>query len=1036
MLAVFLWSGIQLAMAQTRPVRGQVLDDQGEGLPGASVQVKGTSAGTITDLDGNFSIDVPDDHNTLVISAIGYGSQEVQAGDGGNILSIKLTVSSTALSETIVTALGIRRSEKSLGYSAQKVNADQLENARANNVLDAISGKVAGVRVNSQSGGLGGSSKIVIRGSSSLSGSSQPLIVVDGVPISNESQDPSSQGIIVDYGNRGGDINPDDIESMTVLKGPAATAQYGSMAKDGAIIITTKRGSKNAPLSVSVNSSFRVDNILVAPELQSEYAQGIYGQYNLRYSNGWGPKISDMQGTTVKDYLGRDVQLQAYPDNIKNFYQTGNTWMNDVSISGGDAKNDYRISFGALNTKGIVLNQALQRYNLGANVGHAFSDKVSSRFTFNYTSSTADGRPFQSSNNPSIITSSIYSIPVTVDVEDLKKNYQNELGEQNNLTTDKSGNNPFWILNKNRNGNKLNRFFGSAYLDYKPVSWLTISNNFGYDMYNEDRLSYVRQGTAGDLKGSYSTNNIFSKRFSNDLMITAQKDLDEDWNLKVMVGNNIMHRAFSSNQVVASNLMQDSLFRPSNAETALALQTFRNSRIISLYGEITASYRDMLYLTVTGRNDWSSALVYTGNYSYFYPSVTGSFIFSELMERNNTLSFGKVRASYARVGSDTDPYSTLVAYSPLSTYFVQYGLPGQFPYLGQGGFSVPRVLPESKLKPQIASSIEFGADLRFFEDRIGLDITYYNTKTKNQIINLDVPLSTGYFAKQINAGQITNKGVEAVLRLTPVRSRTRNGVNWDLMANISHNKQTVDELDGSLEYYAIQSGWSGLQIKAPVGGSFALYGTKWRRSPEGQFVINPNTGLREVDNDQYIGDINPTYLLGISNRVSYKGFSLGFLVDIRQGGVFFSGTVANLRASGMAKETVENRGQSFIDQGVNQLADGSYQPNTTPVQSMQDFWSRYSSAANTEGSVFDASFVKLREVTFSYAFPNNFTPFKNVIKGLEIGLEARNLWLIKSYVPHVDPELSYFGANSAGDGVEFNSFPSTRSFGINLKAKL
>ncbi len=1034
--AVFLWAGLQIALAQSRPVRGQVLDENGEGVPGASVQVKGTTSGTITDVDGNFSLDVPDDATTLVITAIGYGSQEVNAGDGDNALAVNLTTTSTALSETIITALGIRRSEKSLGYSAQKVGTDQLENARANNVVDALAGKVAGVRVNSQSGGVGGSSKIIIRGSSSLSGSSQPLFVIDGVPISNSSQASTSSGLSVDYGNRAGDINPDDIETMTVLKGPAATAQYGSLAKDGAIIITTKRGTKNSPLSISINSSFRVDNILLLPSLQSEYAQGIYGIYNLRYANGWGPKISEMKNTKVPDYLGRSVTLQAYPDNAKNFFQTGNTWMNDIAVSGGDEKNDYRIGFGALNSKGIVLNQTLKRYNLSANIGHRFSDKVSSRFTFNYANSDANGRPVQSSNNPSVLTSSVYSIPVTVDVEDLKKNYQDEFGVQNNLTTDKTGNNPFWILNKNLNGNKLDRFYGSAYLDYTPTDWLTVSNNFGYDIYNEDRLAVVRQGTAGDLKGSYAAVSLFQQRFNNDLMITGQKNLNDDWNLKVMVGNNILDRKLSTDQVIASGLYQDSLFRPANAETAQPLQAQSQSRLVSLYGEISASYKDMLYLTVTGRNDWSSALVYTGNYSYFYPSITGSFVFTELMDRNSILSFGKVRASYAQVGSDTDPYSTLPYFNPVASYFLQYSLPGQFPFNGQGAFSAQRVLPEGNLKPQLAGSFEIGTDLRFFNERVNLDVTYYNTKTRNQIINLDVPLSTGYFAKQINAGQITNQGIEAILNIAALRPASRNGFAWNILANIAHNKQTVDELDGTLEYYAVQSGWSGLQIKAPVGGSFALYGTKWRRSPDGQFVINPNTGLREVDNDKYLGDINPDFMLGINNRFSYKGFSLGFLIDIRQGGVFFSGTVANLRASGMAEETAEYRDGSFIDKGVNQLADGSYQPNETPVQSMQDFWAHYSSAASTEGSVFDASFVKLREVTLSYAFPQNYTPFKNVIKGLEIGLEARNLWLIKSFVPHVDPELSYFGSGSAGDGVEFNSFPSTKSYGVNLKVKL
>lgn len=1038
MAAVLLWSGLQLAMAQSRPVRGQVLDENGEGVPGASVLIKGTQSGTITDLDGNFSLEVPDENNTLVIRAIGYGDREVEAGDGDNVLAVNLSTSNRLLDETIVTALGIKRSEKSLGYAAQQLKADQFENARDGNVLNSLAGKVAGVRINTQSGGVGGTSKIVIRGSSSLSGSSQPLFVVDGVPISNASQGASSTGIGVDYGNRGADINPDDIETMTVLKGPAATAQYGSLAKDGAIIITTKRGAQNAPLAISVNSSFRVDKILIKPDLQTEYAQGRYGVYNLRYTNGWGPKISEMQGATVKDFLGRDVTLKANPDNLDNFFQTGNTWINDVGLSGGNEKSDYRISIGALNTTGIVLNQKLSRYNLGANVGHKFSDKVSSRFTFNYSNTRASGRPAQSSNNTNILSSSIYTIPITVDVNDLEENYENALGEQNFLSTDRDGNNPYWILNKNVNKNSVDRFFGSAYFDYKPVEWLTIANNLGFDLYNENRNQVVRHGTAGNLLGGYTDIDLFSRRINNDLMITFQKNLSEDFNLKVMVGHNVLDRKLKSNTIEAKDLLIDEFYMPNNAASYQTIPSFLQQRLVALYGEVSASYKSFLYLTVTGRNDWSSTLPIE-NRSYFYPSVSGSFVFSELMDQNNVLSFGKVRLGWAQAGSDTDPYVIDKTYAASSSYFVQYLTGGNlFPHLGQAGFTGPRILPNADLKPQRANTIELGTDLRFFNDRIGLDFTYYNTKTRDQIIAIDVPLSTGYFAKSINAGQVTNKGYEIMLRLEPFRSPR--GFSWEIFANLARNRQVVDELEGDLQFYPIASGWSGLQIKAPVGGGFALYGTKWRRAPDGQFVINPTTGLRMVDNDQYIGDVNPDFMLGINNRFSYRGFSLAFLIDIRQGGVFYSGTVASLRANGMAAETAEYRNGTFVDAGVNAVTnpDGStsYVPNTTPVQSMEDFWGHYSSTTNTEGNVFDASFVKLREVMLSYRFPANFVPFKNVIKGLELGFESRNLWLIKSFVPHVDPELNYMGANSAGDGVEFNSFPTTRSFGVNLKVKL
>ncbi len=1026
------------AFAQERLVKGRILDEAGEPLAGATVIFKGTQNGTAADENGNFQISVTDSRSVLVISYFGMQDQEVTAGDGTRDLRIVLKSSGgDQLAGVVVTALGIKRSEKSLGYATQQVSKDQLENARANNVVDALAGKVAGVRVNQQSGGVGGSSKIIIRGQSSLDAVSSPIFVIDGVPVSDAKQGMSNSGIGVDYGNRASDINPDDIESMTVLKGPAATALYGQLAKDGAIVITTKRGKLNTPLSVAINSSIRMEKISVKPHLQDQYAQGNYGVYNLRYANGWGPKISDMAGTTVKDYLGRDVTLQANPDNIDNFFQTGRTSINDISISGGSAQADYRIGFNTLNSRGIVLNQELNRYGLNANIGYKFNDKFSSRFTFNYINSNSNGRPVQSSNNPNVLSSSIYSVPITVDVKDLEANYMDEMGVQNNMTTDRTGNNPYWILNKNKNGNKLNRFYGATYLEYKPVEWLTFSNNFGYDIFNENRLGYVRAGTAGDMLGSYISTDLFQKRFNNDLMAIAQKDVNEDWNLKALVGTNFLDRRTDLAGIAGSNFLQDAgtgVFRPGNTETVVATRNYVNSRLVSIYGELAASYKDMLFLSVTGRNDWSSTLVFTGNYSYFYPSVSGSFVFTELMKDKNVLSFGKIRATWASAASDADPYTTLLNYNPLTTFFTQFSLPGNFPFLGNGAYEVSRISPAENLKPQISTSREVGADLRFFGNKIGLDVTYYNTVTKNQIMNITVPASTGFFVKQINAGSITNKGWEAMLRVSPFADNA-GGFKWDLMANFSRNRQVVNELDGQLEEYSVQSGWSGLQIKAPVGESFGLYGTKWKRDPDGNFIINSATGLRELEQNKYLGSVVPDFMLGINNSFSYKGFRLGFLVDIRQGGVFYSGTVASLRSSGMAYETMENRGATFIDKGVNDNGDGTYSPNETPVQSMQDFWGRYAATANTEGNVFDASFIKLREVIFAYSFPEKFRPFKKAIKGLELGLEGRNLWLIKSNVPHVDPEMSYFGAGSVGDGVEFNSFPATASYGLNLKVK-
>lgn len=1020
-----------LVFAQTKTVTGSVIDEAGAGVPFASITEKGTNRGVSADADGNFSINTRTGA-VLVVTATGFGTQEVTVGRGSSVTVALSRGEGQVIDEVVVTALGIRRETRSLGYSTQVVEAEKLENARALNVVDALAGQAAGVRINTQSGALGASSKIIIRGGSSLDRSSQPIFVVDGVILSNTSFTAGTTGK-VDYGNGISDINPDDIATLTVLKGPAATAQYGSLAKDGAIIITTKKGSKGR-VQIDVNSSYRMDNPLRLPDFQTNYAQGTYGVYNLRFTNGWGPKISAVQDQKFPDFLGRQVTLQAYPDNVRNFFITGNSYINSIGISGGDEKADFRLGYGNVAANGIVPNQKQSRNNISANVGYKFSEKFSGRVTSNYVKNKVFGRPEQSSNSPNILTSSVYSIPVTVNINDLKKNYQDSLGNQIFLSSDKNGNNPYWIAYKNMHNSDQDRFFGSAFLEYKPIEWLSITNNVGYDYAGQVQNSFNRQGTAGDMLGSYEDYSLTVRRVMNDIMVTARKNLNEDINLKVMLGNSVLDRKTFATDIIGKNLIIDNFYRPNNAQTVTTTENLQQQRLVSFYGEISPSYKNFLYLTFTGRNDISSTLP-VQNRSYFYYSAGGSLVFSELIPKNDVLSFGNLRMSYAQVGSDASPYSLETTYSAPATFFAQFSLPGTFPFLSQQGFTAPRVLPNAELKPQIAGSYEIGTNLKFFRNRIGVDFTYYNTKTKNQIIDVSVPRSTGYFSKTINAGSVTNSGYEVVLDLHPIQ--TVDGFNWDLTTNFSHNKQIVNELIPELSVYTLASGWSGLQVKAEKGKPFALYGTKWQRSPDGQFIIDPANGLRLFEADKYIGDINPDYLLGVSNNFSYKGVSLGFLVDARQGGVFYSGTVAALRSSGMVVETEANRDGSFIDKGVNAVTSNgttTYVPNATPVQSMQDFWARYSATSNTEGNVFDASYVKLRSVNLSYVFPKNVI-LKNIIRSLEIGLEGRNLWLIKSFVPHVDPEMNFFGNGSNGDGVEFNSFPTTRSLGVNLKIK-
>lgn len=1026
------------AVAQDKAVTGTVTaKEDGLPLPGVSVVVKGTQLGTQTDANGHFSLLVPAANNELEIRFIGYAPQTVTIG-ANNTVSVVLVTDLRQLNEVVVTALGISRETKSLGYTTQQVTGEDLTKARESNVVNALAGKVAGVRITSQSGTPGGSSKIVIRGQSSFSDGGQPIFVIDGLPIDNGAQQlttsPSAvpQGsAAVDFGNRAGDINSDDIESINVLKGAAATALYGARAKNGAIIITTKKGGKAGPV-VTFNSSVRFDKPLRMPDYQNEYAQGNYGVYAINSTNGWGPKIGDVQDLQFPDFMNRQTTLTAYPNNVSDFYKTGNTYINSLAFEGGGEAGDFRLSYTNHYQNGIVEKQAYKRNSLNLNAGRIISSKFNVRTTLNYVSSIGENRPIQSSNNSNSLVQIVQFLPRTVDVNALKNNYADPVtGAQITLTPSRTGNNPYWVINNNTSQNDVERIYGNAVLTYKPLEWLTVSDNLGTDLYNEFRKLVVRPGTAGFLTGNFFQANLFNRTLNNDFIVSADKPLTSDLRLKALAGTNLYQTSYRRDQGDATGLTVDQLYTYSNAASTIPSNTSNQKRIIGLFGEIGLSYKSFLYLNATGRNDWSSTLP-IDNRSYFYPSVSSSFIFSEVLPDNNILSFGKLRASWANVGSDTAPYQLAFTYSGVSQAFAQYSQGSQFPFNGVLAFTIPATIPNAALKPQNQNSFEVGTDMRFLKDRARLDVTYYNTKTSNQIVALSLPQSTGFATKRVNAGAILNKGIEVLFGGTPVKY---SDFSWDLDVNFSTNKQTIEDLPAEITQYTVASAYSGLQIRATNGEELGIWGTGFEKDPAGNYVINPNSGLRRVVTDQRLGDLYPDWMMGINNSFNFKGLNFGFLVDIRQGGVIYSGTASYLRSTGLAEETLVNRGQIFVDKGVLKNTDGTYSPNTVPVQSMQDFWGQYSPNTAIEPGTFDGSYVKLREVTLSYAIPAKFFANQRIIKGINLGVEGRNLWLIKSNVPHIDPEVNLFGSADVGEGVEFYNFPSTKTFGFNVRAR-
>lgn len=1024
--------GLGAIFAQTRTITGTVTgSDDGMPIPGASVFVKGTTVGTVTQANGAYTINVPQDAETLVFSFVGMQSQEVAIA-GRSVVNVVMISAAIAVDEVVVTAIGISRAEKSLGYSVGVVNSEDLEKAREGNVINSLSGRVAGLNIMQGSGTAGGASKVIIRGQSSLGSSGQPLFIVDGMPISNNSLSFGINGA-VDTGSRIGDLSSDDIATISVLKGAAATALYGARAKDGAVVITTKKGSKGSPTTVTVNSSVRFENPLKLPDFQNEFGPGVgaTGVYSMNSWNGWGPNLESVSGQEFPIFTGENVKLKAYENNVKDFFETGRTIANSVSIAGGDERSDYRIGLSGLNQTGIIPNNSYDRYNVTFNGGRDFSDKFSSRISFSYVNVSSEGRAAQGSNDPNAIISTIFSMPRTMDIERLKGNWILDgapypLGSGGVAST----NNPYWVLNKNVFTNKLDRVFGNLVLTYKPFKGVTITNNAGVDFFFDDSRRVWAKNTLGETKGRFITYNWDNKVINNDLLITYNYDFSDDFSLKVLAGHNIVQSTTEMVQVDAKELLVADIYSYANAQTNSPSNSFSQRRLVGVFGDIGFSYKNFAFLNITGRNDWSSTMPLSER-SYFYPSVSGSLVFTELLEPNRILSFGKFRANYAIVGSDTDPYQLDYVYTPVNSYFLQYlgSTAGRFPHGGLLGYTSPRVFPDPNLKPQKQTGFEVGMDLRFFKGRINLDATYYSNSTVNHIAMIDAPNSTGYFNFRKNSGEISNKGVEIMLGLVPVKTSS---FSWSMNFNFASNKQEVLSLDPTINELNLTSGYSGLQIKAAVGEPFSLYGIGWERDNDGNIVIDGTTGFRKTKSTAInLGKITPDYTLGITNSFTYKGISLSGVIDIRQGGVMYSNTVSALRTSGVASETLLNNRNPIVDKGVVANGSGGFIPNTKEISAF-NYWTQNYKTSNTEANVFDASYIKLREITLSYDLPRTW--LNNLfINSLTLGFEARNLWIISSEVPHIDPELNFFSPGDVGSGVEFGSIPSTRSYGFNVK---
>lgn len=1035
-----------LALSQTRTITGKVVSSTAEPLIGVTVLVKGTTAGTVTDIEGNYSVNAPSDAKSLVFSSIGYVSTEIPIGSANNI-DVMMNEDQISLSEIVVTANAIAREKKELGYSVATLKGDEFLKARETNIVNSMAGKIAGVRISQQSGTVGGSSRVMIRGANSISSSSEPLFVIDGVPISNSSFNNSETDIVTggfDVGNRAGDINPDDIESMSVLKGAAASALYGSRARNGVIVLTTKRGKANAErkTNITLNSSFRTDNIFRLPEIQSEYAQGNLGVYNPQLANGWGPKISSMT-SEVTDYKGEKAILKRNPDNWKDFYVRGSTYINSISFDGANEKTDYRVSFTNLAQTGIIPESKMGRNTLSFNGGTKVTDKLTSRIWLNYVRTTSDGRPAQGSNTTNIIPTIMTSLPATIDIKELRENlfapttqafpagFSGDVARAIDLNGVQ--NNPYFVLQYNRFSNAVDRVYGGTSLGYDVTPWFNLMGRVGTDFFTENRRAVTRKGTRGRLNGQFETNDMFEKELQTDLIGSFTFDLSPDIGLKAIVGHQFNQRTLRRSRVLSEGLNIDQLYTFANAQSNVPSNFTSRREIFGAYGDISLNYKNYLFLNVTGRNDWSSTLPVENN-SYFYPSTSLSFLLTEAfpeLKKNGILNYAKIRANVANVGSDEDPYQLSFTYNPLTQATDIYTFNILYPIGGASAFGATNVLPPTNLLPQRQNSWEAGGEFSFFDSRVNLDLTYYRTINYDQIISIAIPQTTGYSARRLNVGQISNRGFEALLAVQPIR--TTSGFKWDVAFNFNRNINRVDKLAENLQEFIITSGDGfGIFISARPGETFNIQGVGWLRDDKGNLVINPSTGLRTPGPRKLLGNIYPDWTMGINNSFSYKNLNFSFLIDIREGGVINSQTVSILRGSGMALETTENNRTPFVDAGVTRNADGTFSTNTKPVASVQQYYSTLDNSTSPEDNTFDASYIKLREIRFSYTLPDKLmakTPFG----GASLALEGRNLALLKSHVPHIDPESNVLGPGLIGEGLERGSVPSSRTIGVNLR---
>ena len=1029
------------AWAQTgQTISGTVLDQETQTpLPGANVLVPGTTVGTVTDIDGRYTLQAPAEATTLTFSLVGYRSEEVPI-NGRSSVDVTLAVEVQELGEVVVTALGIKKETKKLGYATAKVEAEELTVNRTTNFMNSLQGKVAGVNISSLGTGAAGTSKIRIRGQSSFGGQNTPLFVVNGVPINN-----TNFGVNSDNGNRagansdGGDgltsINPDDIESMTVLKGAAAAALYGSRAKDGVIMVTTKTSGDAPGLGVTYNTNYTVDTPLDYTDYQYQYGQGENGVRPTSpnpTSGVWSFGERFEPGLTQILFDGVEVPYAPVRDRIKKFYRTGSSWTNTVSVSSGGAKGGFNLSLSNLDSKGIVPNSRYNRKTINLGFTQSLTPKFTVTGSVNYSIEDNENPPVvvgQDISTPVVIYSMSNSMPLDV----LDANKYDAAGNEFIWSRFRNRTNPYFALSEHFENIKRNRIFGNVSMRYNLTDWLYVQGRVGQDYYSRDQdynlptgLAFLPAAPDGLVNGIYVQE---TRRFSEvnaDFLIGATREWG-DFGLDVNVGGNRMHRRSDRNSVRVDNFIVRDLYTVRNGVIKDPIYDPLEWEVNSLYGSAELSYRGFLYLNATARNDWFSTLS-PANRSILYPSLTGSFVFSQAFANlPNWFSFGKVRLGYAEVGSDLDvnPYSDALFYQVSTNLFP---LPnGQLQPVGEIENSV---VPNDDLRPMTVQEIETGFNVQLWDNRVGIDLAYYTKTTRDQILSAQITDASGYTNSLVNVGESRNNGVELLLNLVPVATES---FQWDVTFNYAHNQTEVLRLglNPGDTIITVGSGIRGELITQIVGKPIGqIFGYGFLYDEQGRQVFSENNGrpLR-TEEQRAFGSAIPTDVGGIINAFRYRDLSFSFLIDFKLGHKMASGTNFNLVRHGLHQRTLVGREDGYVvGDGVNE--NGEVNTVQTPIQT---YYETAGASNIVEDYLYNAGFWTLRQVTLGYDF-TRLLPDDFFVKGARLNLVANNVAVLKKWVDNIHPE-QLPSASDNNVGLEQTSLPVTRSVGFNLNVK-